>query len=88
MQVPSAGQPIIMLADRQTTGGYGLEDRHSVIPADFPLSVAQLKAGDKVRFVRRVRGVCPVHTAGPAGGPESAGRLSISHRRSGGISSF
>lgn len=49
VQVPSAGTPIIMLADRQTTGGY--TKIGSVITADFRI-LAQLKTGDKVRFVR------------------------------------
>lgn len=49
IQVPSAGQPIIMLADRQTTGGY--TKIANVITADFRY-LAQLKAGDKVRFVK------------------------------------
>ena len=47
VQVPSAGKPIIMLADRQTTGGYA--KIANVISADFRI-LAQLKAGDKVRF--------------------------------------
>ena len=47
IQVPSAGKPIIMLADRQTTGGY--TKIANVITADFRL-LAQMKAGDKVRF--------------------------------------
>ena len=42
-----AGKPIIMLADRQTTGGYA--KIANVISADFRI-LAQLKAGDKVRF--------------------------------------
>ena len=41
------GQPIVMMADRQTTGGY--PKLGCVISADLPL-LAQLKAGDKVRF--------------------------------------
>lgn len=41
------GQPIVMMADRQTTGGY--PKIGCVITADLPL-LAQLKAGDKVRF--------------------------------------
>lgn len=49
IQVPSAGKPIIMLADRQTTGGY--TKIATVITADFRI-VGQLKAGDKVRFVK------------------------------------
>lgn len=47
IQIPSSGQPIIMLADRQTTGGY--TKIANVISADFRL-LSQLKAGDKVRF--------------------------------------
>lgn len=47
IQVPSAGKPIIMVADRQTTGGY--TKIANVISADFRI-LAQLKAGDKIRF--------------------------------------
>ena len=47
IQVPSSGNPIIMLADRQTTGGY--TKIAGVITADFRI-LAQLKAGDRVRF--------------------------------------
>ena len=47
IQVPSSGNPIIMLGDRQTTGGY--TKIAGVITADFRI-LAQLKAGDKVRF--------------------------------------
>ncbi|MFV0496916.1 MAG: biotin-dependent carboxyltransferase family protein [Candidatus Fimivivens sp.] len=47
VQIPSAGQPIIMLADRQTTGGY--TKIANVITADFPL-IAQCKFGDTVHF--------------------------------------
>ena len=47
IQVPSAGKPIIMLGDRQTTGGY--TKIANVITADFRI-LAQLKQGDKVRF--------------------------------------
>ena len=47
IQVPSSGQPIIMLGDRQTTGGY--TKIANVISADFRI-LAQLKQGDKVRF--------------------------------------
>ena len=49
IQVPSAGTPIIMLGDRQTTGGY--TKIATVITADFRI-LAQLKAGDKVQFVQ------------------------------------
>ena len=47
IQIPSAGKPILMLADRQTTGGY--TKIANVITADFRI-LAQLKAGDRVRF--------------------------------------
>jgi KipI family sensor histidine kinase inhibitor len=47
VQVPGDGQPIILLADHQTTGGYPLIA--TVIQADLPL-LAQLVPGDSVRF--------------------------------------
>ncbi len=47
VQVPGDGQPIILLADHQTTGGYPLIA--TVIRADLPL-VAQLAPGDRLRF--------------------------------------
>jgi len=47
IQVPSSGKPIIMLGDRQTTGGY--TKIANVISVDFRI-LAQLKQGDKVRF--------------------------------------
>ncbi len=49
IQVPTEGKPIIMMADRQTVGGYA--KIANVISADFRL-LAQLKAADKVRFER------------------------------------
>jgi len=49
IQVPDGGEPIIMLSDRQTTGGYA--KIASVINVDMPF-VAQCKAGDTVRFVK------------------------------------
>lgn len=49
IQVPTAGKPIIMLADRQTTGGY--TKIANVITADFSI-IGQLKGGDRVRFVK------------------------------------
>jgi len=48
IQVPTAGKPIIMLADRQTTGGY--TKIANVITADFRV-ISQLKMGDKIHFV-------------------------------------
>ena len=49
VQVPGHGMPIIMMADRQTTGGYA--KLGTVIGPDLPL-LAQAKPGDTVRFVR------------------------------------
>lgn len=47
VQVPSHGKPIILLADRQTTGGYA--KIATVISVDIPLLV-QRKTDNKVRF--------------------------------------
>ena len=47
IQVPSNGQPIILMADRQTTGGYPKIGQ--VISADLP-SLAQMQATDTVHF--------------------------------------
>lgn len=49
VQVPSEGKPIVMLADRQTVGGY--TKIATVISADFE-TIAQAKAGDTIRFVK------------------------------------
>jgi len=48
VQVPPDGQPIVLLADAQTIGGY-LQVAH-VIAVDMPV-VAQLRPGDDVRFI-------------------------------------
>jgi biotin-dependent carboxylase-like uncharacterized protein len=47
IQVPGNGQPIILMADRQTTGGYAR--LANVISADLTLA-SQLIPGDRVRF--------------------------------------
>ncbi|MDO4976878.1 MAG: biotin-dependent carboxyltransferase family protein [Eubacteriales bacterium] len=47
IQVPSHGKPIILLADRQTTGGYG--KIATVISADLP-KLVQRKTDQKIRF--------------------------------------
>lgn len=47
IQVPPDGQPIVLMADAQTLGGYP-QIAH-VIQADLPL-MAQLRPGDQVRF--------------------------------------
>lgn len=47
IQVPGNGKPIIMMADRQTTGGYA--KIANVISADLP-KLAQAKSGDQITF--------------------------------------
>lgn len=47
IQVPANGQPIVLMADRQTTGGYPKIGQ--VISADLP-KLAQLQSGQKIRF--------------------------------------
>jgi allophanate hydrolase subunit 2 len=47
IQVPGGGQPIVLLADRQTTGGY--PKIATVISADLP-ALGQARPGDQVRF--------------------------------------
>ncbi|HEX5439008.1 MAG TPA: biotin-dependent carboxyltransferase family protein [Gemmatimonadaceae bacterium] len=49
VQLPPGGDPIILMADRQTTGGYPRIGE--VATVDLPL-VAQLRPGDSVRFRR------------------------------------
>jgi KipI family sensor histidine kinase inhibitor len=49
VQVPGDGQPIVLMADRQTTGGYTRIAQ--VIRADLPL-LGQARPGDRVRFIR------------------------------------
>ena len=49
VQISGAGEPIVMMADRQTTGGYA--KIASVINVDIPL-FAQLRPGQKVMFVK------------------------------------
>ncbi len=47
IQVPKDGQPIVLMADRQTTGGY--PKIAQVIYVDLPV-LAQVKPGETVRF--------------------------------------
>jgi antagonist of KipI len=47
VQVPPGGEPIVLLADRQTTGGYPMVAQ--VIRADLGV-LAQLRPGDEIRF--------------------------------------
>ncbi len=52
LQVPAGGAPILLMADRQTAGGY--PKIATVIAADLPLA-GQLGPGDLVRFVACTR---------------------------------
>jgi antagonist of KipI len=47
LQLPPDGQPILLMADRQTVGGYPILGH--VISADRP-KAAQLWPGDRIRF--------------------------------------
>jgi antagonist of KipI len=47
VQVPPDGQPLILMADRQTTGGYPRIAQAAAV--DLPV-LAQLKPGDTVQF--------------------------------------
>jgi antagonist of KipI len=49
VQVPPDGNPIILLADSQTTGGY--PKIAQVITADLPM-IAQIKPGESIQFSR------------------------------------
>ena len=48
LQVPASGQPILLMADRQTSGGY--PKIATVISADIPIA-GQLGPGDAISFV-------------------------------------
>jgi biotin-dependent carboxylase-like uncharacterized protein len=49
IQVPPSGQPILLMADRQTSGGYPRIG--TVITADVPVA-GQLAPGEEIRFER------------------------------------
>jgi KipI family sensor histidine kinase inhibitor len=49
LQVPPSGEPILLMSDRQTTGGY--PQMVTVISADLPVA-GQLAPGDWVEFAR------------------------------------
>ena len=53
LQVPASGQPILLMADRQTTGGY--PKIATVITADLPIA-GQLVPGDWIEFQSCSRG--------------------------------
>jgi antagonist of KipI len=52
LQVPASGQPILLMADRQTTGGY--PKIGTVISADLPVA-GQLAPGDWIEFAACTR---------------------------------
>jgi biotin-dependent carboxylase-like uncharacterized protein len=52
IQVPGAGEPIVLLADRQTTGGY--PKIATIISADLH-RIAQMRPGSSVRFIEVTR---------------------------------
>jgi antagonist of KipI len=58
IQIPPTGQPILLLADRATTGGYALAA--VVITADLPIA-GQLAPGDWIAFE-----ACSLETAAAA----------------------
>jgi biotin-dependent carboxylase-like uncharacterized protein len=58
LQVPAAGEPILLMADRQTAGGY--PKIANVISADLPLA-GQLAPGDFIEFA-----LCSRHEAAAA----------------------
>jgi biotin-dependent carboxylase-like uncharacterized protein len=47
VQVPPDGQPIVLMADRQTIGGY--DQLATVVSVDLP-KLAQMRPGDAIRF--------------------------------------
>jgi antagonist of KipI len=52
LQIPPSGAPILLMADRQTTGGY--PQIATVITADLPLA-GQLAPGDWIEFTECTR---------------------------------
>jgi antagonist of KipI len=48
IQIPPSREPILLMADRQTTGGY--PQIATVITADLPIA-GQLAPGDAIEFV-------------------------------------
>ena len=66
LQVPPSGQPILLMADRPTTGGY--PQIAVVISADLSLA-GQLVPGDRVRFE-----MCSMQAARAALGLDARGR--------------
>ena len=74
LQVPASGQPILLMADRQTTGGY--PKIATVIAADMPIA-GQLAPADTVTFV-----VCTPHDALRALIAQERALMALEDRRS------
>jgi antagonist of KipI len=76
IQVPGDGQPIVLLVDRQSTGGY----TKIATVGSFDIGrIGQVKPGQRVRFravdvaeVHRLRRAWELSLAGTAGGPVAA----------------
>src|SRR5262249_2917057 len=74
LQVPASGQPILLMADRQTSGGY--PKLATVISADISVA-GQLGPGDTIQFavcdmreamarlIAHERALMPIHTLDP-----------------------
>ena len=66
IQIPGNGQPIIMMADRQTTGGY--TKIATIISIDIP-KISQAQPGDKIQFdkvtVENAQNLFPFHAPLP-----------------------
>ena len=65
LQVPPSGQPILLMADRQVTGGYPIIA--TVITADLPV-IGQLAPGDWIEFDACTRADALAALAGLEGG--------------------
>ena len=74
LQVPASGQPILLMADRQTTGGY--PKLATVIAADMAIA-GQLAPADTIRFV-----VCTPHEALTALIGQERALMAVEDRRS------
>ena len=74
LQVPASGQPILLMADRQTTGGY--PKIATVIAADIT-SAGQLGPGDAITFQ-----VCTPHDALTALIAQERALMAVEERRS------
>ena len=74
LQVPASGQPILLMADRQTTGGY--PKIATVIAADMTIA-GQLAPADTITFV-----VCTPHDALTALIAQERALMTLEERRS------